>query len=63
MMTVIQADPRGTSAMSEGQPVRLFMVNGTQVGLCTSEIMNWAGHVIDAPGHYDQLCEDAQTPF
>ena len=35
--------------MSVGKQVRLFLVDGTNGGLLTAEIMNWTGHVIAAP--------------
>lgn len=32
-----------------GRTVRLFLVDGTQAGLVTAEIINWTGHVLIAP--------------
>lgn len=35
--------------MSVGKSLRLFLVDGTPGGLLTAEIMNWTGHVVEAP--------------
>jgi hypothetical protein len=32
-----------------GRTVRLFLVDGSQAGLITAEIINWTGHVLIAP--------------
>lgn len=34
---------------NSGRTVRLFLVDGSQTGLVTAEIINWTGHVLIAP--------------
>ncbi|SNS29291.1 protein of unknown function [Granulicella rosea] len=35
--------------MSNGRTIKLFLVDGTPLGLVTAEIPNWTGHILSAP--------------
>lgn len=35
--------------MTKGRSIRLFLADGTPGGIITAEIMNWTGHVMNAP--------------
>ena len=35
--------------VTSGKTVRLFLVDGSPMGLITAEIMNWSGHVLVIP--------------
>lgn len=46
--------------MRSGRSIRLFLVDGTPIGLKTAEIMNWTGHVLTGPR--SKLSELIQRP-
>lgn len=46
--------------MNNGRTLKVFLVDGTPIGLLTAEIMNWTGHVLTGPR--SKLSELIQRP-